>query len=114
MQLIGYLLINGSAVFIASYILPGVQVDSFLTAVVVAVVLGVVNISLKPLLILLTLPLTIITLGLFTFVINALLVLLTDALIPGFSVDNFLWALVFSFVISLVSSFLSNLTKKRD
>lgn len=111
MRLILYLLVNGFAVFIASKILAGVRVDSFVTAVIVAVVLGVVNTFIKPVLLLLTLPLNIITLGLFTFVINALLVLLVASIVPGFSVGSFWWALAFSLVVSLVSSFLSNLTK---
>ena len=112
MKLIAYLLINGFAVFIASYILPGVQVDSFLTALIVAVVLGAVNTFIRPLLLLLTLPITLITLGLFTFIINALLVLLVDMVVPDLQVDGFLWALAFSLVVSLISSFLNTLTNK--
>lgn len=112
MRLVSYLFINALAIFIASYILPGVDVDSWVTIFIVAIVLGAVNAVIKPILIFLTLPLTIITLGLFTFVINALLVMLTSYLVPGFTVANFWWALLFSLVISLISSFLSNLTKE--
>lgn|SRR3989344_4738160 len=112
MRLISYLLINALAIFIASYILPGVNVDNWVTIFIVAIVLGAINAIIKPILIFLTLPLTIITLGLFTFVINALLVMLTSYLVSGFTVDNFWWALLFSLVISLISSFLSNLTKE--
>ena len=111
MRLLIYLLVNGLAVFITAYILPGITVDNFLTAVIVAVVLGVANFILKPILILLTLPITILTLGLFTFVINALLVMLVAALVPGFHVSGFGWALVFSLVLSLVGSFLHALSK---
>jgi len=105
------LLVTGIAVVISSYILPGVKVDGFLTAVVVGVVLGIVNSILKPVLVILTLPITILTLGLFTFVINALLVMLVSAIVPGFKVDGFLWALIFSVVLSLVGSFLNKLSK---
>ena len=105
------LLINAIAVFVTAKILPGVYIDSFVTALVVAVVLGVVNTFLKPVLLLLTLPVTILTLGLFTFVINALLVLLAAALVSGFQVKNLLWALLFSLVLSLVNSVLQSLVK---
>ncbi len=104
------ILINGLAVFFTSYILPGVKVDSFITAIIVAVVLGIVNFVVKPILHLLTLPITILTLGLFTFVINALMILLVDYLVTGFHVDNFWAALLFSLVLSLVSSLLRSLT----
>lgn len=111
MRLISYLLINTLSVFVASYILPGVSVDAYLTAFIVAIILGVLNTVIKPIVILLTLPLTILTLGLFTFVLNALFVLVTDVLVSGFAVENFWWALLFSLVLSIVSSFLNNLTK---
>ncbi len=109
MRLLTLLLINGFAVFIAAYILPGVSVETFVTALVVAVVLGVINTFIKPLLLLLTLPITIITFGLFALVINGLMVLLASAIVPGFHVENFLWALLFSLVISLVSSLLNRI-----
>ncbi|MBI3980866.1 phage holin family protein [Candidatus Microgenomates bacterium] len=111
MKVLINLFISSLAVFITGYLLPGIKIDSFTTAVVVAVVLGVVNIFLKPILVLLTLPLTILTLGLFQFVINAFLILLVSYLVSGFTVANFWWALLFSLVISLVSSFLHQLTK---
>jgi putative membrane protein len=97
------ILISGLAVFIASYILPGVTLDNFLTAIFVGLLLGIINVVIKPILILLTLPITLITLGLFTFIINALMVILVDALITGFSVNNFWTAIVFSLVLSLVN-----------
>jgi putative membrane protein len=105
------LVIGTLAVLITSYLLPGVEVDGFLTAVIVAVVLGIVNSALKPILVLLTLPITLLTLGLFTFVISAFLVLLVDWLIPGFVVVNFWWALLFALVLSLVNAFLNTLSK---
>lgn len=111
MQILARLIVSGLAVFVTAYILPGITVDSFITAIIVAVVLGVVNAVLKPILIIFTLPITIVTLGLFTFVINAVLVLLVAALISGFAVSSFLWALVFSLMLSIVSTFLNSLTK---
>jgi putative membrane protein len=111
MSSIMQLLIHAIAVFVTAYVLPGVHVDGFMTAIVVAVVLAVVSIFVKPVLLLLTLPLTILTLGLFTFIINGLVILLTDAVVPGFTVDGILWAIVFSFVVSLVTSVLQGLTK---
>lgn len=111
MHVLLFLLVNSFAVFVTSYVLPGVQVESFLTAVIVAVVLGVLNVFIKPILIILTLPINILTFWLFTFVINAALVLLASAIVPGFKVNGFLWALAFSLVLSIVSSFLNSLAK---
>ena len=104
------LIVNGLAVLISAYILPGVKIDSYFTALVVAVVLGIVNTLLKPILLLVTLPINILSLGLFTFVINAFLILLVSNLVPGFYVSSFWWALLFSLVLSLVNSFLHSLS----
>jgi putative membrane protein len=109
MNILISILINALAVFITAYILPGVTVDSFWTAIIVAVVLGVVNTIVKPILTILTFPITIMTLGLFMFVLNALMILLVDAIIDGFTVDNFIWALLFSLILSVVSSLLRTL-----
>ncbi len=109
MGIVIHILINTLAVLVAAYILPGVKVDSFFTAVVVAIVLGIVNAILKPILVILTLPITIITLGLFYFVINAFLILLVSAIVPGFKVHGFWWAIAFSLVLSILGSFLHNL-----
>lgn len=105
------LIVSVLAVLVSAYILPGVKVDGFLTAVVVAVVLGAVNMFIRPVLILLTFPLTILSLGLFTFVINAFLVLLVSSLVSGFRVEGFFYALLFSLVLSIVASFLNSLAK---
>ncbi len=104
-------LVSTAAILISAYILPGVHISGFSTALVVAVVLGIINAVIKPILIILTLPINILTLGLFTLVINALIIILTADLVPGFKVDGFLWALLFSIVLSLVNSFLHNLSK---
>ncbi len=111
MNLLIKIAIQTAAVFIAAWILPGVEVDSLLTTFIVAIVLGVINVFLKPVLVLLTLPVTVLTFGLFIFVINALLVLLVSSLVNGFFVNGFLWALLFSIIVSLVSSFLESLSK---
>jgi putative membrane protein len=104
------LLINTIAVVITAYILPGVQVDNITSALIVAFVLAVLNALVKPLLIIITLPITILTLGLFLLVINAVIILLADDLVSGFSVNSFWWALLFSFVMS----FLNSLFKAED
>ena len=108
-----YILINAFAIFVASQVLMGVHVQDFLTAIIIAVILGVINTFLKPIILLLTLPLTILTFGLFAVVINALLILVVTWIVPGFQVDGFWWAVIFSIVISLVSSFLNMLTKEK-
>ena len=96
-------LITTVAILVSAYLLPGVALRTFGAAVVTALVLGLINAFIRPILILLTLPLTILTLGLFIFVLNALLVLLTSAIVPGFEVRSFWWAFLFSLVFSLVS-----------
>lgn len=98
------------AIIIAAYLLPGVTVSGFVVALVTALALGLINAFLRPALLFFTLPLNIATLGLFTFVVNALLIMLVSALVPGFQVENFWWALAFSFVLSLVHSIFSTIT----
>lgn len=103
MRFIVKLIINALAVFFAAHLLPGVHVANFTTAILVAIVLGLLNILLKPILIILTIPITILTLGLFLLVINAVIVLVCSGLVGGFIVDGFLYALLFSFVISAIT-----------
>jgi putative membrane protein len=103
------LLLNAVAVVITAYILPGVHVESFITAIVVAVILGIANAILKPILFVLTLPVNVLTLGLFTFILNGFIILLVSALVPGFKVNGLLWAILFSIILSLVNGFLSTL-----
>ena len=104
-------LVSALAILITAYVLPGVRIEGIFTALVTAVVLGIINSILKPILLLLTLPINVLTLGLLTFVINALLVLLAAHIVPGFRVDGFWWALAFSIVLSLVNTLLGNLSK---
>lgn len=93
------------AVLVGSWLLPGVWVDGhWWNVVVVAVVISLLNAIVRPLLIFLTIPATIITLGLFIFIINAATILLADYLLDGFRVDSFWWALLFSFILSLITS----------
>ena len=105
-------ILSAVAVFTAAYILPGVEVESFTTALVAAIVLGVINAVLKPVLLILTLPINILTLGLFTFVLNALLILLAANIVPGFHVNGFVWALILSLVLAVINSFLHSLNPK--
>lgn len=100
------------AVFVSAQILSGVSVNSVFTAFMVALVLGIINVFLKPILLILTLPINIFTLGLFTLVINAFLVLLASQIVDGFRVDSFWWALAFSLVMSIVHSTLHQIGKK--
>lgn len=90
------------AIIISSYLLPGVEVTLF-GAIVLAVVLALINIFIKPLIFVLTLPINILTLGLFSFVINALLILLASGIVPGFYVVSFWSAFWFSIVLSLIT-----------
>lgn len=111
MEIIINLLIYSIAVYATARILPGVVLDNFSTAIVVTIILGLVNAFVKPIFFLLTLPVSILTLGLFTFVINALMVILVDMMIAGFEVRDFWWALAFSLVLSIVSSLLFSLSR---
>ena len=97
------LALSAAAVFVVAYFVPGITVDSWYTAAVVALVLGLVNILVRPILVVLTFPITIVTLGLFLFVINAALLLFVASFVEGFAVDGFLVALVGSVLISFIS-----------
>jgi len=104
-------LISALVILSVAYILPGVHVVSFVSALVVALVLGIINAIIKPVLVILTLPINILTLGLFTLVINALLILLAAKIVPGFRVDGFWWALLFGIILSVANSVLNNSLK---
>ncbi|MBV7269431.1 phage holin family protein [Winogradskyella luteola] len=106
------LLLNAVAVFVLAEILNGVYVDNYVTSLIVAVVLSILNVLVKPVLVILTLPVTILTLGLFLFVINALIILLVDKLIDGFSVDGIWTAILFSILLSILQSLLHSFLKK--
>lgn len=109
------LLVTALAVFVADYFLDGVHInDDVKTVIIVAIVLALLNTFVKPILVLLTIPVTIITLGLFLLVINALMVLWADSLIGGFEVDGWWSALLFSLIVSIVSAILNGLARGRD
>ncbi len=98
------ILISAVAVYLAARFVPGISISGGIgTALVVAIVLGLLNAILKPILVLLTIPITIITLGLFYLVINVLMIYLTDSLVDGFAVHGFISALLFSLVVSVIS-----------
>ena len=100
------LLLTGAAAMLSAYILPGVHIDGFMTAIILALVLAVLNAIVKPILVILTIPVTILTLGLFLLVINALIILLADSLIAGFDTSGFFTALLFSLVLSIITAVL--------
>lgn len=102
-------IINALILMLIPYIVPGVSVESFFTALVVAVVLALVNTLIKPLLILFTLPINILTLGLFTLVINGLLFWLVSAIVKGFYITNFTAAFFAALIYSLISLIISYL-----
>lgn len=102
------------AVGISAYLLPGISVDGAFAALVAAVALGFINAIIRPVLLVLTLPVNLLTLGLFTLVINALMVQLAAALVPGFSVSGFGWALLFSIVLFLVNAALRGVIKNEN
>lgn len=102
------ILLGGISILIADYLLRGVSIDTWTTGFILAAVIILINFTLKPIMILLTLPITLITLGLFLLVINACVILLAAYFIPGFSVENFWWALGFSLVLSLINGVFGN------
>lgn len=115
MNLIIRLLVTAVVAFFLTKVLSGVHIDGFSTAIVFAIVLGVLNLIVTPILKILGLPLTILTLGLFSLVINALVILIADYFIDGMQVDGFWWAFIFSIALSLITSLLSGIfTSSKD
>ena len=112
MKMILRILLSAVAVVLLAKLLPGVYVDSYTTAILVAFVISLLNFIVKPLLIILTLPVTILTLGLFLLIINALIILMAEGLIGGFSVDSIWWALLFSLLLSVLQSIFYSLLKE--
>lgn len=111
MKLIGFLIINTAALLITAYLIPGFTIIDLQTAVIAAVVIGVINTFIKPILKFITFPITLLTLGIFSLILNVLLLMGAAYITPGFDIDTFLTALLGSIVLSLVSSFLGMLTK---
>lgn len=103
MKTIIQIILSAIAVGIAAYLIPGVTVDGFVAAVIVAIVLAIVNTFVRPILTVLTLPVNVLTLGLFSLVITALMIMLTAAIVPGFTVSGFWSALIFGILLALIS-----------
>lgn len=115
MNLIIRLLVTAVSAYFLAQILPGIQISGFGGAVIFAVVLGILNLIVTPILKILGLPLTIITLGLFSLVINAIVILIADYFIDSMNVDGFLWAFIFSILLSLITSLLNGIfTRSND
>ncbi len=114
MKLIFRILLTALAVVVIANFLPGVQIANFTNAIIVAVVLGILRVTVKPLLIIFTLPATILTLGLFLLVINAVIILLADYFVDGFAVTGFWIALLFSLLLSLFQSFLYSIFESKE
>jgi putative membrane protein len=103
MKTIINILLSAVAVVVGSYLLPGIEIDSFWVAIIVAIVISLINTFIKPILVVLTIPITFLTLGLFLFVIDAIVILLAGNLISGFEVHGFWPALIFSIVLSILT-----------
>ncbi|MFP3597137.1 phage holin family protein [Chryseobacterium sp. SIMBA_029] len=114
MNLIIRLFVTAIVAYLLTKILPGVHFEGFSTAIIFAIVLGVLNLIVKPVLGLLGLPLTIITLGLFALVINAVIILIADYFIDSMVVDGFWWALIFSVLLSIITSLANSLFSDGD
>jgi len=110
MDFIIRLVVSALAVILSAYILPGVSVKSFWTALWIALILTLLNVFITPIMVFLTIPITIITFGLFLFVINAVVILIASALISGFRVNGFIWALIYSIILTIVSYILEEVT----
>jgi putative membrane protein len=109
MNFIARILISALAVFIVAHIAPGVSVNNYLTALLLALVLTFLNQIVKPILTILTIPITVFTLGFFLLVINAFIVLMAEKLVDGFQVKGFWYALLFSLILSFITGFLNRL-----
>ncbi|MBY0436539.1 MAG: phage holin family protein [Cyclobacteriaceae bacterium] len=107
-------LLSGVAVMLTAYLLPGVHVQDYWAALLVAVLISLSNVIVKPILVIITIPITILTLGLFLLVINALIILLVEYFVDGFVVDGFWWALAFSLILSVFNSLFGDLLKSRE
>lgn len=108
------LLVSSLAVFFGAYILDGVYIDGFPTAILVALLIGFLNAFLRPILIILTIPITLLTFGLFLLVINAAIILLADYALTGFTVDSFFTAIIFSIIVSVITWLLEAIAKPKS
>jgi putative membrane protein len=115
MEFVLKLIISTLAVLITAYLLPGVEIvdNNFFTAITVAAVLAFLNAVVKPIMVILTIPITLFTLGFFLLVINAFIIIIASKIVDGFHVNGFWWALLFSLILSLITSILESV-KRRD
>lgn len=109
MKLLIKLLLNGLAVYATAALLPGIAVEGYFAAVIVAIVLAILNTFLKPILVVTTIPITLFTLGLFLVVIDALIIMLAGWMLDGFTVNGFWWALLGSLILAIITSILEKL-----
>lgn len=109
MQLIFSILLSTIVVFVTAHILPGVHLAGWGSALIAAVILGILNALIRPLLLVITLPINILTLGLLTFVIMGFITWLTTLIVPGFKVDNFWWCIAFAIVLAILNTLISQL-----
>ena len=107
MRFILKILSSALAVFVSAYIIPGVTVPGYVTAIIVAMVLGCLNTFVRPVLVILTLPITVLTLGIFYLLINGLMVIITASIVSDFRVENILSALLFGISVSVIKTFLN-------
>lgn len=114
MNILLRLLVTAVVAYFLAYVLPGIHFDGFGGAIIFAIVLGILNLIVTPVLKILGLPLTIITLGLFSLVINALVILIADYFIDSMNIDGFLWAFIFSIALSLITSLLNGIFTSKD
>lgn len=114
MKFVVNLLLTALAVLVLANLLPGAAITDYFTAILVAFVLAILNALVKPVLFFISIPITLITLGLFLFVINAVIILLADQLVTGFSVNGFWAALLFSLCLSLMESVINRLMENAN
>ncbi|MHA6728339.1 phage holin family protein [Chryseobacterium sp. A301] len=112
MNLLVRLLITAVSAYVLQLILSGVQIENFWTAIIFAVVLGIVNLIFKPIMQILGFPLTVLTLGLFALMINALVIMIVDYFVDGMTVDGFGWAFIFSILLSIITSVIGGVVNK--
>ena len=108
------LILSALSVLVASYLLPGANVEGFFSAFIVALFLALFSATIRPILTILTIPITILTMGLFLLVINALMVMLADWLIDGFAVDGFWWAVAFGIILAIVNSIFESISRRSE
>ena len=114
MKFIAQLIVSALAVIVTSMILPGVHVDNAITAIIVAAVLALLNAVIRPVLVILTIPITVFTLGFFLLVINAFIILLASKIVDGFHVNGFWIALLFGLLLTLVTALFESLANRND